>query len=377
MKASFYYPMMGTGRTRQGRTEKMGLVIGDWTVEVPEATTEDAPVALYVCPDGKPTYGIRWHDGALYRAFPTGEGIVREADGGLRVIGLTRRLERFLGNRMQEEIINGRSRQSYYPDGIASSHIVNDLQNGNCKLGENWTRPDGYFVFDDDGMVEAEYWRALAEQAAGCLLLVDGTLWERCEEPVYKIATRASPGVDVIGGRPIAATKRVPILADTDPDDRLFNALEYELALDAKATAKEYKKPGCKEDSDFIEVFVPQAVQYQSAEGEMRRLARLLIEDVEREMADATKNRTTKWSDRFPVALIAAWNDVRNAELGFDLPGGHDRTEEAVMALVAQMAPFNARPQGCLRDEDVEALLSRWHDREISLDSVAYGNYRP
>lgn len=44
---------------------------------------------------------------------------------------------------------------------------------------------------------------------------------------------------------------------------------------------------------------------------------------------------------------------------------------------MVQMAPFNARTHGCLRDEDVEALLSRWHDREISFDSVAYGNYRP
>lgn len=375
MKVRFHYPMMGTGRSKQGRSDKMGVVVAEWVAEIPEATVEDAPVALYVCPDGERTFGMRWYDGALYRAFPTGEGLEREADG-IRVIGLTRRLEKFLGDRMRYDIFRGRLRPSYYPDGIASSTVVNDLQNRNCGLGA-WTRPDGQFAFDDDGLAEAETWRSLAEEAAECLLSVDGTIWERCEEPVYKIATRASPGVDVLGGRPLAATKRVPILAETDPDDRLFNALEYELALDAKETAKEYKKPGCKENSDFIEVFVPQAVQFQSAEGEMRRLARLLIEDVERELAGAAKNKTFKWSDHFPVALIAAWNDVRNAELGFELPGGHERIEEAVMALVAHMTPFNARPLGCLRDEDVEALLSRWQDREISLDGVAYVNYRP
>lgn len=375
MKVRFHYPMVGSGRSKQGRSDKIGIVVADWVADIPETNGQDAPVAFYVCPDGKPTFGIRWFEGALYRAFPTGEGMEREADG-VRVIGLSRRLERFVGNQMQRDILEGRPRQAYYPEGIAHSQVVHDLQNGNGGLGK-WLKPEGQFTFDEDGLVEAETWRLRAEEAAGCLLSVDGAIWERCEEPVYRIATRASPGVDVLGGRPIAATKRVPILENTDPDDRLFNALEYELALDAKEEAKDYKKPGCKENSDFIEVFVPQAVQYQSAEGEMRRLARLLVEDVEREMADATKNKTTKWSDRFPVALIAAWNDVRNAELSFELPGGHDRMEEAVMALVVHMTPFNARTQVCLRDEDVEALLSRWQDREISFDSVAYGNFRP
>ncbi|MCZ7861179.1 hypothetical protein O9X98_07135 [Agrobacterium salinitolerans] len=376
MKASFYYPMMGTGRTKQGRADKTGVVVGDWVIDIPEASGEDAPVALYVCPDGKPTFGIRWHDGVHYRAFPTEEGISREQDGGLRVGGMTRRIARILGNKMQNDLIKGGARQSYYPDGISAAHVVNDMQNGTCQFAQ-WRRPDGHFVFDEEGLEEAERWRALAEEAAGCLLVVDGTLWERCDEPVYKIASRASPGVDVLGGRPIAAMKRQPLLADTDPDDRLFNALEYELALDAKAKTEQYRKPGSKVDSDFIEVFLPEAVQYQSDEGELRRLARLLVEDVERGIADATRKATTKWSGNFPIALIAAWNDVRNAEHGVDLPGGLDRLETAVVSLVVQMSPFDANPIGCLRDEDVEALLSRWQDREITLDSAPYGLAKP
>ena len=380
MKASFYYPMMGTGRARQGRVDKMGIVIGDWVMDVHEVSAEDAPVALNVCPDGKPAFEIRWYDGELYRAFPTGEGINREQDGRLRVRGMTQRFERLLGDQMQNDIFKTRLRQSYYPDtAIASAQIITELQYGTCGLGERslFNRPEGHFIFDEEGLEEAERWRALAEEAAGCLLVVDGTLWERCEEPVYKIATRASPGVDVLGGHPIAATKRQHLLANTDPDDRLFNALEYELALEAKATTERYRKPASKVDSDYIDVFVPEAVQYRSAEGELRRLARLLIEDVERGIADATKKGTTKWSGSFPIALIAAWNDVRNAEIGFERPGGPEYLETAVLSLVAQMSPFDANSIGCLRDEDVEALLSRWQDREITLDSIPYALAKP
>jgi hypothetical protein len=371
MKASFYYPMMATGRSRQGRADKMGIVIEDWVMEIPEASKEDAPVAMYVCPDGKPTFPIRLHDGVLYRAFPTEEGTSLEQDGGLRVGGISRRIARLLGNRMQNDLLAGRARQSYYPDGISASQVVHDMQNGTCHFTQ-WRKPDGHFVIDEEAMAEANWWRSVAEEAAGCLLVIDGTLWERCEEPVYKIAVRASPGVDVLGGRPIAAANRKALLANTDPNDRLFSALEYELALDAKATTEQYRKPASKENADYIEVFIDEAVQYQSAEGELLRLARLLIEDVERLIASAARQAAVKWSGGFPIALIAAWNDVRSEELGVNLPGGTDRLEAAVLNLVAQMAPFDANSIGSLRDEDVEALLSRWQDREITLDSIPF-----
>lgn len=254
--------------------------------------------------------------------------------------------------------------------------MVHDLQGGKADLGENWTRPDGQFVFDEDGLVEAEWWRALAEDAAGCLLLVDGKLWEKCEEPIYRIAARASPGVDLLGGRPIAATIRKPILSNTETYVRLFNALEYEMALDAKAQTEKYRKPGCKETSGFIEVFVPQAVQYQSAEGELRRLARLLVQDVEHEMREAAMSAEANWSDRISVSKIAAWNEVRSAENCFELPGGPERLEEAVVALVDILKPFDWRMR-VLRDEDVEALLSRWQDREIAVDSIPFMSTSP
>jgi hypothetical protein len=371
MKVKFHYPMLGTGRSKQGRVDKMGVVIGEWVADIPEATSEEAPVAIIVCPDGKTSFDIRWYGGALYRAFPAGRDTERENDT-IILSGLTSRLERFLGNRMQNDIFAGTSRQSYYPEGISASTVVSDLQQGKCGIGY-WKRPDGQFSFDDDGVVEAETWRAMAEDAADCLISIGGAIWEKCEEPIYKIATRASPGVDVLGGRVIAASPRNPILGETDPDDRLFNALEYELALHAKETAKDYQKDNCKEQSDYIEVLIPQAIQYQSAEGEMLRLARFLIEDVEREIAEATKTRATKWSDRFSISLINAWNEVRNAEIGFDLPGGHDKLEETVIALLSQISPLNERKTGCLRDEDAQAMISRWQDREICLEGVAYG----
>ncbi|MBY3433521.1 hypothetical protein HFN89_05110 [Rhizobium laguerreae] len=369
MKASFFYPMIGSGQTRLGRTDKIGMVIGRWTVEVQETTTEETPVALCVFRDGKQSYGVRWYEGAHYRSFPTEEGVVQEQDGGLRVIGLTKRLETFLGNRMQEDIFRGKSRQSYYPDGIASAQTVTLLQSGICGLDANWHRPDDHFVFDEEGMSEAERWRALAEQAASCLLIVDGTLWEKCEEPIYKIATRASPGIEILGGRPLAATRREPILANTDADDRLFNALEYELALDAKAKAEKYRKQACKEETAYIDVFVPQAVRYQSAEGELRRLARLLVQEVEFEIAAATKKSAINWSHLLSTSVIGAWNEVRCAENCFDLPGGQERLEEAVTAIVDILKPLDAR-MNILRDEDVHDLLSRWQDREISVESI-------
>jgi hypothetical protein len=377
MKASFHYPMIGYGRSRQGRSDKMGIVVGEWTLDIPETTKADTPVALYVCPFDKPTYPVCWHDGAHYRPFPTSEEIIQETDGTLRIKGLTRRLETMLGNRMQDEIVfQKRTRQSYFPDGISAPQVVHDLQGGIGGLGENWARPDGQFAFDDEGLVEAERWRALAEEAAGCLLLIDGNLWEKCEEPIYKIAARSSPGIDLLGGRPIAATPRKPVLANTEPYDRLFNALEYEMALDAKAETEKYSKPGCKEESGFIEVFVPQAVQYQSAEGEFRRLARLLVQDVESEMSAAAKKSPNNWSDRLSVSMIGAWNEVRSAEHCFNLPGGPERLEEAVLALVDTLRPFDARMH-VLRDEDVEALLSRWQDREIAVDSIPFLSAAP
>jgi hypothetical protein len=374
MKVSFSYPMLGNGRAKQGRTNKVGVVVGEWTLDALEVAAGEAPVAFYVCPDGKETYAIRWHDGMLYRKFPVNEGGAVEAEGGLLVKGITRRLERLLGNALQNDITRGASRQGYHPEGIAAAAVVNALQNGDIPLKEDWSRPDGSFVFDDAGLIEAERWRELAEEAAGCLLAIDGTLWERCEEPIYKIATRASPGVDVLGGRPIAAMNNISFISYTYADHRLFSALEHDLALDAKAKSEPYRKVGLKEVSDYIEVFIPQAVSYQSADGELRRLVRLLIEDVEREIAMTARTGNPKWSDRLPVPLIETWTDVRKAEVGLDLPGGHDRAEEAVLKLVALMRPFDARKQGSLRDEDVDELLSRWQDREIALESVRYGS---
>ncbi|MCS4089401.1 hypothetical protein [Rhizobium sp. BK176] len=372
MKASFHYPMMGSGRSRQGRSDKIGIVVGEWTLDIPETTKEDTPVALYVCPHEKPTYPVCWYDGAHYRPFQTSEGIIQQADGSLRIKGLTRRLETLLGNRMQEEItFLKRPRQSYYPDGISSPDVAHDLQGGKADLGENWTRPDGHFVFDEDGMVEAARWRALAEEAAGCFLMVDGKLWEKCDEPIYRIAARASPGVDLLGGGPLAGMIRKPILSNTESYVRLFNALEYEMALDAKALTEKYRKPGCKEQSGFIEVFVPQAVRYQSAEGELRRLARLLVQDLEHEMRQGSQSGAANWSDVLSVSKIAAWNEVRMAENCFDFPGGPERLEEAVVALVDILKPFDYRMR-VLRDEDVEALLSRWQDREIAVDSIPF-----
>jgi hypothetical protein len=344
-------------------------------MDITETTSEEAPIAFRVYPDGKPAFPISWHDGAHYRPFPTSEGF--KSDGTLLIAGLTRRLETMLGNKMQDEIaLQKKARQSYYPDGISTPDVVHDLQGGMADLGKNWTRPDGQFVFDEDGLVEAERWRCLAEEAAGCLLMIDGTLWEKCEEPIYRIAARASPGVDLLGGRTIAATIRKPILSHAEPYVRLFNALEYDMALDAKAATEKYRKPGCKEQSGFIEVFLPQAVQYQSAEGELRRLARLLVQDVEHEIREAAMGAGANWSDAMSVSKVAAWNEVRSAENCVELPGGPERLDEAVMALVDILKPFDWRMR-VLRDEDVEALLSRWHDREIAVESIPFMAARP
>jgi hypothetical protein len=249
--------------------------------------------------------------------------------------------------------------------------VASDFQGGKGDLGENWTRPVGQFVFDEDGLIEAEQWRALAEEAAGCFLMIDGKLWEKCDEPIYSIAARASPGIDLLGGRPIAGMVRKPLLSNIDSYVRLFNALEYEMALDAKALTEKYRKPGCKEQSGFIEVFVPQAVQYQSEGGELRRLARLLVQDLEHEIRQAAMSASPNWSDAVSVSKIAAWNEVRSAEHCFGLPGGPERLEEAVVALVDILKPFDWRMR-VLRDEDVDALLSRWQDREIVVESNTF-----
>lgn len=113
MRASFHYPMMGTGRSRQGRSDKTGIVVGEWTLDIAETTKADTPVAFFVCPHEEPTYPVCWHDGAHYRPFPTSEGIIQQADGTLRIKGLTRRLEALLGNKMQDEIVfQKKARQS-------------------------------------------------------------------------------------------------------------------------------------------------------------------------------------------------------------------------------------------------------------------------
>ena len=381
MRATIVYPVLGRGIPRNARNEKTGLVFEEIEFDVAEVSGDEAPVAFLVTKSGE-TMGsmpeekplrIRSFEGSLYRSTAGNPRYGQDYCQRMELPGfgeITARLCEQAITAVEVEAFGGVGAE-YWP---ISARTIKDYNRTAIGLVTH-RRPADAFVFTDEGAGEAEQWRAKARRLTDGFLMVDGELWERCDEPVYSVSTRSSPGIEVVGGGPVTAfgSSHFKFHGFVQPSVRVFTALEYDLALEARERAEPFRKPGVHDMDDHIEVLLPEAVCYPAAERELDRLARDLVEDVSRAVEAGTKRFGWQWFGGMPGDVLSAWTEVRDIVHSYDpleatVP---DELEGAVERLAAGLKRESAldgvQLSTRVTEDDYRSLMGRWQDREIDV----------
>nr|WP_250807566.1 hypothetical protein [Neorhizobium tomejilense] len=372
MRLNLSYPVMARGTPKGARNERIGVWSEQIELDVREVSRFEAPVAMIVT---KTLEDITdpWlaavqrkevisNDGRLYVQVPRLSGEPANLDL------ITKRLSELLITTVMAQVGSTTKSADYWP--VPGKEIALCAKSGIREFAAS----EEDFVVADDDMPTAELYRERARQVADGLLLVDGELWEECDEPVYTVATKASPGIEVSGAQPITASTSTHFrfAGYVEPYVRVFNANEYDMALAAKELAENYRKVLAFEPRDFIEVILPEAVTYPAAERELDRLARYLVADFSRIVKRNTAQQGEAWFENVPTPLLSAWSEVRDIVKGYDPQKAAvpDELEDAVERLLDQSNRYGRKFRDWVSDDDVAQLLSRWQDRDIDINPV-------
>jgi hypothetical protein len=374
------YPVMAKGTPKGSRNERIGIVYEEMEIEVPEVSGYEAPLAMIVRrPDDErdnrfrgevETREVRFFDGKLYVAAVYEGKAGRPVAKALTPLArITDRLTDLVVTTVEADMTYNTKSADYWP--LAGKTIAM-MKKASTNLRTEILIEGGQFQFSEDDRAAAELHRDRARKVQDGLLVIDGVLWEECDEPVYVVSTKSSPGLEVWGTRPVTASisSHFALSGYVEPYVRVFNAAEHDLAQAANALAEPYRKPQAFEPRDHIEVFLPEAVTYPAAERELDRLARYLVTDVSRSLRGIANRGGDSWMETVPTALLTAWTKVRDIVKAYDPLRGRvpEELEPAVETLVAQMDRHGKTYRNWVSEEDIEQLLGRWQDRNIDVE---------
>lgn len=380
MKAKMTYPVLAKGIPKGARNLRTGLVFEDMEFDIPEVSDADAPVALAIhapenqteFPEERPLR-IRFHDGKHYRLAQNHQRFSKDYNDRMGLPGFAEITNRLLNTILSEvkAMTYGGAEPDYWP---VSARKIKEYNRAAIGLVTH-RKPAEAFTITEEGFRTAKRWRDAAERATECLLVVDGELWEQCDEPVYSVDTKSSPGVMVTGGTPLAAfgSSHFRFHGFATPSLQVFNAAEHELAVAAKERAEPFRRIHAGEAADFIEVLRPEAVTYPAAERELDRLARYMIDDFAGAVENGTKQYRGNWFRRVPSAVLTAYTAVKDIVDGYDpfKTSVPEELEPAVERLKSELDRVDQIDGVPLRervtDAEYEALMGRYQDRDIEM----------
>jgi len=329
----FRVPVVYTARVipKKARTERE-VLYGEWTeVEVREVSDIEAPVAL------------AWQD---TRFQPSGvDGVCERrwfADAFWEPYV-------FHYSGKPNEHVTVETLQHWTEQGWSYSPLIRDHDWKVRELVEGRARPldEAELRVVASSEREAAFEKLLS--AADSLIAVDGMLWQRTHEPVYK-ATRS--------GGFSGTYYRIEIGAPPRPEERQEGVFRADRFDDVAAWMLDKWGHELDEDDEFsrITVLLPECLRYDD---EMPSLVSALRSAVE---ADAghigEKDRDT----------IIAWVDMRDAVRLLE----EDRSPATVDAAVAAAeAWLEVASSYDFYKDSLRAALDRWHSRPIAFDDGA------
>ena len=385
MRATLIYPVIAKGTPKGARNQKNGLLFEEMSFDIPEVTADEAPIAMLVRQEHDPysrfkkenPIRVRYHDGKLYISTDNHPRFRKECADRLRLPGLAEITHR-LCDQAIVSIENTLDKTEFWP--ISSKSIVKyKVDDGAINLTRNRQEQDA-FAISEDGLERAEHWRGQARDTQNGLLVIDGELWETCDEPVYSVAMRASRGIKVRGASPttVLASMHFMFHGLVNSDVRVFNALEHDIAVAAKEKAiPDRPRYDARETDDHIDVLIPEAVSYPAAEREMDRLARYLVDNFGRSIKDGCVQRGDIWFSSIPSSLLTAWCQLRDIveryrPLADKVPESLEPTVETYLQELARRnnGHLGFSLLGSLTQQDIDELYARWQDREIIFDPI-------
>jgi hypothetical protein len=342
---------------------RMAVLTGTVDVDIQHLSDTQAPVALLVH-KGDKTNEIRSHDGDLYR--PLWRSAADDADAKLETMfanPLGGGHHRYTSMAITHEL--ARKTMKEWPPGIAAA-IEKDADPRNPAVviaGEALDRVD----FDMDALATIERWKDRTAALASAFIVVDGKVWEKTVEPMYRVTLGTSYA------SPVTLSDSDPYSAGSHIDDAHFFSVADRAAMERFYLDNAVEPVASALDGLHVDVLRPELIRPVSAELEFERFARAVAHDVTDFIIYRAKKDPESIQEHDPEFMLA-WSRLkaalaRTTAYSGDCSAFEDETTGLVEALAIHRTPYGGFPLlRSMTEASIAAGMSRWTARPIGVD---------
>ena len=383
MRRTISYPVAFEAEVPRHRETKTVLAFETGEVDIPEISSDDAPVVITVhdidqlagVPEGTE---YRFHGDRLLvdtgisaTGFGSDESASVEQRGSLILPAL---------EAMRKTFGFGEGFHLYPPK--APLVLSNLIWNGGVPedLQQVWKQmaEAGRLERDESAHETAMAWRRLTVDHAASFAVIDGSVWKETAEPCYTVTPDLSPGLTT---RPADFYSRLRTgLMDSSQwstyrvGGRNFSALDRQRAYRHGTHAAQAL--GLEDDANLprIDVRTPDIPLIDFETHEFERVSRLLVHDVADAFRKLAHGRGVDFFYSVPENVMRVFLAARDSLVGMDAREGISLDQEkAVQALVDELnsAVGNGQPYLVRMDlREVNEIFEDWLSREVFIPAI-------
>lgn len=386
MKVTIRHPAFVRAKTKGGRVARPSVVLPEAEFNISDLDSRQAPVAFTV---RKTIYGrpvvreVRAFSGGLYLRVKK-ENSYSQSQGPETLDELVAAVSTGPLNRkgfllpIIEKVrsgMRGADGETILPSGIYNGLSYHDLPDDHALVADAIKLTD-QIVIDDEVRAEISAWHAVAQGYIDEYIAVDGSIYERCGEPVYELHQSIySANLEVHyleAGQANGPTTQITFAATSRAE--ALEALEV-----AKSRIDPEKEQGYNGDTGVhIEVADESYVNWRAEERDFDRFARAF----ERTFNSGIDDLRERKNIFIPRAVYDAWLDLRDLLSTYEKMSGTIPEElEGVLSIAIDTWRGFQKQIGdniCSKKAPsvgtVDTLFQRFADRPIDMGSVVgYG----